>query len=228
MSCSQIAGSDIILLNKVDLVSPSVLHETEGIIRSVNPAAPIYRTIKGEIDLGLILGVQSYKLPPPSALDEEKDTHVHSEACDHEHDDEKPLNHYEVRGVTSLQVTCPPLSQSQFDKLDEWIRSVLWENKLPSSDSPSSSLATLSLQSDGEGSGVRVLRCKGAFTSTGGKHYVLQGVRNMYEISELEDEVSGTKGDGHATIGLPDRGKIVLIGKGLDGMVRKSLEAVFA
>ncbi|PPR00436.1 hypothetical protein CVT24_004497 [Panaeolus cyanescens] len=219
-SLRQISGSDIVLLNKADLVSPSDLHETEAIIRSVNPAAPIYRTVKGEIDLGLILGVQSYKLPPPLASDEEKHARVHSDACDHDHDEEeKPLNHYQIRGVTSLQVTCPALSQAQFDKLDEWIRSVLWENKLPAPATPSTT--------EGESPEIRVLRCKGAFTSTTGKHYVLQGVRSMYEISELEENVAGKDQNEHASVGLPDRGKIVLIGKGLDDQVRKSLESVF-
>jgi hypothetical protein len=41
----------------------------------------------------------------------------------------------------------------------------------------------------------------------------------MYEISEVQAAES---------MGLPDTGKIVLIGKGLGDSVRKGLESVFA
>lgn len=194
--CRQIAGSDVILLNKVDLVDPSVVNETEGIIRQINPAAPIYRTIKGEIDLKHIIGISAYRKPPPDVV--VNDQHVHANDCDHYHE---PLpNHYEVRGITSLQVTCGILDQERMDKLDKWIRTALWENRVE--DIPSE---------------VQILRCKGAFTSDKGVHYVLQGVRSMYEISELPSFES---------IGVPDAGKVVLIGKGLQDAVRKSLERV--
>lgn len=86
--------------------------------------------------------------------------------------------------------------------LDVWVRTVLWENRLPN-------------QTDEHTGGIEVLRCKGIFTSDSGELYVLQGVRNMYEISKVEGDQSN--------VGLPDEGKLVLIGKGLDQMVRRSL-----
>ncbi|KAH9480576.1 COBW domain-containing protein 2 [Psilocybe cubensis] len=203
----QIAGSDVILLNKSDLVDPSLLAETEATIKQINPAAPIYKTVKGDIDLKHIIGISAYRLPPPDMSkpdgNADDDTHVHSEDCEHTH--ELPPNHYELRGISSLQVSCGILSEAQLDKLDVWIRTALWENKIE----------------DGGGgtSDLKVLRCKGAFTSEKGVHYVLQGVRSMYEISELPSTDS---------MGVPDTGKIVLIGKGLDDAVRKSLEHVLA
>lgn len=197
-SIRQIAGSDVILLNKVDLVEPTVLAETENMIRQINPVAPVYKTVKGEIDLKHIIGISAFRLPPPEVPAD--DTHIHSDDCDHPHD--PPPNHYELRGISSLQVACSILSQSQLDKLDEWVRTALWENRI-----------------EGLSSEIQVLRCKGAFTSENGVHHVLQGVRSMYEISELPAAES---------IGIPDTGKIVLIGKGLDDAVRKSLELVLA
>jgi len=192
----------VILLNKADLVDSKVLAETEHTIRQINPAAPIHKTVKGDIDLKHIIGISAFRLPPPD-VDEEKeeeDTHVHSDDCDHSHD--PPPTHYELRGISSLQVKCGVLDQPRLDKLDEWIRTALWENRVEGVSSP-----------------IQVLRCKGAFTSDVGVHYVLQGVRSMYEISELPAADS---------IGVPDTGKIVLIGKGLDDPVRKSLELVLA
>ncbi|KAF8195539.1 CobW domain-containing protein [Pholiota molesta] len=166
-SIRQIAGSDVILLNKADVAEPKALQETEAIIRQINPAAPIYRTVKGEIDLKHIIGISAFRLPPPD-----------------------------------LQVSCGVLDQAHIDKFDEWIRTALWENRV-----------------EGSSSEVKVLRCKGAFTSDKGVHYVLQGVRSMYEISELAADPS---------MGIPDVGKVVLIGKGLDETVRKSLERVLS
>ncbi|KAF8798879.1 CobW domain-containing protein [Phlegmacium glaucopus] len=202
-SLRQIAGSDTIILNKIDIADPEVLAETERMIRNVNPAAPVYKTIKGDIDLKNILGISAYKLPPSIPINE--NPHVHSEHCDH--DAEPASNHYEIRGISSLQVSCPALDQTRLDKLDEWIRAILWENRIPGSTA--------------SGSEVQVLRCKGAFTSTTGIHYVLQGVQSMYEISELETAAPDS-------LGIPEVGKIVLIGKGLDDDVRRSLISVLA
>ncbi|KAF8890038.1 hypothetical protein CPB84DRAFT_1785242 [Gymnopilus junonius] len=198
-SIRQIAGSDVVLLNKADLVEPEVLAGTEALIRQINAAAPIYKTVKGEINLKHIIGISAFRLPPPDVSTNTNGTHVHTDDCDHSHDS-RPPTHYEVKGISSLQVACSALDQSHLDKLDEWIRNALWENRVEDVDSE-----------------VQILRCKGAFTSQKGVHYVLQGVRNMYEISELPATDS---------IGVPDTGKIILIGKGLTDPVRKSLEAV--
>jgi G3E family GTPase len=86
--------------------------------------------------------------------------------------------------------------------LDEWIRTVLWEHKLPNEE---------------EREGLDVLRCKGLFRTDGGEIYVLQGVREMYDLSPAESmEDSDRAGE---------IGKLVFIGKGLDDRVRSSLEA---
>ena len=43
----QIAAADVILLNKVDLVSPEEADATESMTRGINPAASFYRTVRG-------------------------------------------------------------------------------------------------------------------------------------------------------------------------------------
>lgn len=202
----QIAGSDVILLNKVDLASPDSVREIEALIHQVNPAAPLYKTTRGEIKLEYIMGISAYTLPPHSqseAVDSIRSRHVHSDECEHDHLPITGATHYGLRGISSLQVSCPILSQAMLEKLDEWIRSVLWENRLPGSSAPS---------------GLQVLRCKGAIITQDRVYHVLQGVRNLYEISTLAESPE---------MGVPDTGKIVLIGKGLDDIVRRSLESVF-
>ncbi|KAF9454853.1 CobW domain-containing protein [Macrolepiota fuliginosa MF-IS2] len=206
-SLRQIAGSDIIILNKTDLATPEALAHTETLINQVNPAAPIYRTVKGEIDLKNIIGISAYSKPPPSTDSVATVPHVHTSDCDHshDHDHKAQTNHYEFRGISSLQVECSPLSSEAFDRFDQWIRTVLWENHLPEDSTPNAR-------------DLLVLRCKGVFSLTSGERYVLQGVRNLYEI----DEAKGTDD----SLGVPDEGKVVLIGKGLDDTVRGSLESV--
>jgi len=51
-----------------------------------------------------------------------------------------------------------------------------------------------------------------------GATFVLQGVQRMYEITQIE---------GGEVMGIPESGKIVLIGKGLNNDVRQSLESIF-
>lgn len=206
-SLRQIAGSDVIILNKVDLVSPAEVEVTEEIIRKLNPAAAIHKTVRGEIDLKYIMGIDAYTSQPLL-----QQSHIHGEGHGHDHDHGTHAHeptHYEIRGISSLQVDCPSLTTAQLDRLDEWIRSVLWENQLPGTN-PAGEYAAPALQ---------VLRCKGMFAVKDGKTYVLQGVRSLYEISKV---APGQEEDAS----VPVMGKVVFIGKGLDETVRRSIEAV--
>ncbi|KAK7056674.1 hypothetical protein VNI00_002391 [Paramarasmius palmivorus] len=206
-SLRQVAGSDVILLNKIDLVDEAAVISFERTIQKVNPVAQIYRTIRGEIDLKCIMGISAYANPPQvkekllargQTIDSPSHIHDHG---DHDHD-HTHATHYEVRGITSLQVTFPVLNSDKLEAIDEWIRSVLWENRIPSGSE------VLELQ---------VLRCKGLFAMDNGEQYVLQGVRSLYEINKVPEQ---------ADLGVPDVGKLVLIGKGLGTEVRQSLEAL--
>lgn len=205
----QIASADVILLNKTDIAPASEVEAIERIIHGINPVATLYKTVKAEIDLKYIVGIDAYTSSRPLAptLPTRSMAHVHTHGQDDEPSHAHPIGptHYELRGISSLQITFPTLSSSTLQRFDEWIRTVLWESHLPE-DQP-------------EKGSLEVLRCKGMFTEEGGRLYVLQGVRSMYEMTEVE------KG-GQEEVGLPDMGKLVLIGKGLDGTVRESLERV--
>ena len=148
------------------------------------------------------MGVSAYSSPPQLQLNytATETLHGNREATDHIHEPCKGPTHYELRGISSLQISCPILNQVRFDRLDEWIRTVLWENHIPGA---------------GENQALQVLRCKGLITMESGEQYVLQGVRNLYDLVRMEGQVD---------IGIPEPGKIVLIGKGLDDTIRHSLE----
>ena len=200
----QIAAADVILLNKTDLVSAANLQTTEDLLSKINPAVTIHHTVRADIDIKHVLNVRAYAsrilshaATPPS------DDHDHT-SHDHERADDKASTHYEMRGITSLRVTCRVLSPEQLERLEEWIRTVLWECQLPGH------------FDDAQQGSLEVLRCKGMFGTQSGQTFVLQGVRNLYELEPLIGD----------DVGLPEHGKLVFIGKGLNDSVRKSLESI--
>ncbi|KAI0345735.1 cobW-domain-containing protein [Trametopsis cervina] len=199
-SLRQIACADVILLNKTDVAPQEHIITLEGQITQLNPTAIIHRTVRGEIDLKHLMGINAYSARP-MPVGSKFHTHQHEGEEDCEHEDHRKPRHYELRGISSLQVTCPIMSAASISALDAWVQSVLWEKHLPGDDTSALS--------------VTVLRCKGMFRDIEGKAHVLQGVRDLYEITTLE---------GVATdLGVPEEGKLVFIGKGLNEQVRDSL-----
>ncbi|MEL4383283.1 GTP-binding protein, partial [Shewanella algae] len=58
----QIAFADVILINKIDLVSETELLELEERIRSMNAMAKIYRTRNAAVEIDKILNVSGFNL----------------------------------------------------------------------------------------------------------------------------------------------------------------------
>ncbi|KAG6372865.1 CobW domain-containing protein [Boletus reticuloceps] len=170
-SLRQIACSDVILLNKVDLVSNDKLAVTEEMIHKVNPSAPIHRTIQANIDLVHIMNIDAYA----GVKQLQNDTFKPHQLCDasddcHDHICQSPATHYELQ--------------------------LLWRHDKPTGGDHKDHNPSL-----------RVLRCKGLFVLETGEEFMLQGVQNMYEMTPVE---------ARDVVGIPDSGKLVLIGKGLD------------
>jgi G3E family GTPase len=107
-AAEQVAFADIIILNKIDLVSPEEAAKVEARIRALNPMARLHRTDhcalpvtevldRGAFDLGRILEIE------PNFLGED----------DHEHDD----------AITSVSLRASrPLDAQKFNK---WISELL-------------------------------------------------------------------------------------------------------
>ena len=79
----QIAFADVILLNKIDLVTEAELAELEQRIRDMNAMVKIYRTQNSDLAIESILGVKAFDLD--RALEVDPDF-LNEDA--HEHDDE--------------------------------------------------------------------------------------------------------------------------------------------
>jgi G3E family GTPase len=104
----QIAFADVILLNKIDLVSAAELAEVENRIRSMNAVAKIYRTQDAAISMDSVLGVQAFNLDQALAIDP---NFLGEEA--HEHDDT----------VGSIAITVP--GELDVNQFQQWIGELL-------------------------------------------------------------------------------------------------------
>lgn len=79
----QIAFADVILLNKIDLVSEEVLVELEQRIRSMTPFAKIYRSQNCDVAMDAVLGIQAFDLKQALSIDPEllnENAHEHDES----------------------------------------------------------------------------------------------------------------------------------------------------
>ncbi|KAF8489389.1 CobW/HypB/UreG, nucleotide-binding domain-containing protein [Gautieria morchelliformis] len=233
-SLRQVAAADVLLLNKADLTSEADLVKTESILRRLNPSIPIYRTVRTQIDLSKVMGIGAYSEGSPVFLQDgsrEICCDEHENCSNHKHSHEGHLSlEGKHAGISSIIANLPgPLNETQIIALDEWIRSVLWENSIPRDryysntlDGVTSDVQRLSIHRNAgeEGasspeSGVEILRCKGIWWNERGEAFMLQGVRSLYEVSKLPNPTLDMYG--------PPIGKLVFIGKGLDEMVEGSL-----
>lgn len=83
----------------------------------------------------------------------------------------------------------PALAHAQLAKVDEWLRSVLWYHQLP-----------------GEEHLVEVHRSKGRLVFEDESVKMIQGVREVFEVLDSQDQAGDTNG------------KIILIGRHLQGV----------
>jgi G3E family GTPase len=78
----QIAFADVVLLNKIDLVTPEAIDELEKRIKSMNAIAKIYRTQDAQLEMDALLGVGAFDLDRALEIDPNflgEDAHEHDE-----------------------------------------------------------------------------------------------------------------------------------------------------
>jgi G3E family GTPase len=85
---NQVAFADVIIINKIDLVTPEDLRAVELRIRAINPYAKIHKTERCSLPIDQVLGRNAFDLDrildiEPAFL--EKDDHDHHHAHDHAH-----------------------------------------------------------------------------------------------------------------------------------------------
>ena len=101
----QIAFADLVLLNKLDLISPEDLQELEYKIKNINGAARIYQTRNSDIEIAKVLDLRS----------------VDIEAKAQEHDDD----HKHTQDISTVSIVTP--GDLDGVKLSQWFRNLLAE-----------------------------------------------------------------------------------------------------
>lgn len=76
----QVAFGDVVLVNKMDLVTPAQAETIERRVRALNPMARIYRMANAEVDLASVLDIGAFELAQkldidPSFLEEHEHEH---------------------------------------------------------------------------------------------------------------------------------------------------------
>ena len=136
---NQIAFADVIILNKIDLVSPEELREVEGRIRAINPYAKLHKTTKCQVPINAVLGQGAFDLDrileiEPSFLEageDDHDHHGHEHGHDHghhhhHHDEHKGhggLKHYHDEEMQSVAVRVD--GDIDPDKFMPWINELV-------------------------------------------------------------------------------------------------------
>lgn len=195
----QLAASDVIILNKLDLVSTDQVAEVERVVGGLNPTLRVHKTTKSQIDLKELFDLRAYTAAPPLPTVAES-----SAACDHHHNHGHDHDHESVgvhnSGITTILIPLPQLSHGQYEKLRDFLEILLWKTIVPNAEKYT----------------PEILRCKGLIRLEGGKELVLQGVTDIFEMKELTEATAG-KGE------REQAGKVVFIGRRVDERLRTAL-----
>ncbi len=198
----QIAFADVILLNKVDLVSDDERQTVEAAIRTINPHAEIHPTERADIDLKLILDRGAFDLTrilenDPDFLGTNEHQHDHDHAHDHECgpdcDHAHHAHHDQAESVHSTDITSVSLRGKAMnpDLFFPWI------NKITQIDGPD------------------ILRLKGIIAfEDDHERYVIQGIHMIVEGDHQRAWIDDEKRES----------RLVFIGRNLD---REKLERTF-
>jgi G3E family GTPase len=180
----QISHADVVIINKADLVSSAQLAKIEARVRSINSLARVQVTQHSQVPQleGLILDLHAYDRVTVANLDFAEKGHSHLDAA-----------------IGTVTVRFGKLGEKGMEKLDAWLRSVLWESRLPGP------------EFEGVG-GWEIHRTKGRVRLQGGEVKMLQGVREIFELIDGVD-ASGEEGDEAEEQGS----RIVFIGRNLGG-----------
>lgn len=182
MAHLQISHADVIVLNKVDLVTPSELDAVRQRITSINGAAKIHTTDHSRTPQieGVVLDLHAY--------DQLGKLNFH----------EKGHAHIDPR-ISTIALTHPKIGPEQVPRVDEWLRSVLWERILPVA--PGETVEVPQFETH---------RLKGILALMDGSFKVIQAVRDVFEIRDSTNRENQQDNDE-----APDHCKIVVIGRDL-------------
>ena len=123
----QIEFCNVIVLNKVDEVTPEELKEVKAVIKSLQPTAKIIETNYGKVDVGEIMNTNNFDFERISTSagwikelekednddDEEEDDHDHEHGHHHHHHDEGEAEEYGIS--TFVYTSRKPFNETKFE-----------------------------------------------------------------------------------------------------------------
>ncbi|KAJ5172751.1 hypothetical protein N7492_005344 [Penicillium capsulatum] len=194
MAHMQISHADVIILNKTDLVTADELEVVRDRITAINSVAKINGTDHSRTPQieGVVLDLHAYD--HLADLDFSKKGHSHLDPA-----------------ISTAAIVTPPISSDKVGLVDAWLRSVLWEATLPAAAHSSDEPWPMDFE---------IHRLKGILLHEDGSSRIIQAVRDVFEIRDVENESLSTT-----------QCKIVLIGRGLGPSVdpwRESFESFIA
>ncbi|KAK2743869.1 hypothetical protein FQN55_007089 [Onygenales sp. PD_40] len=185
----QISHADVIILNKSDLISADELEQVKERITSINGLAKIHVT-----DHSRVPDIEGTLL----------EIHAYDKSTDVDFS-EKGHSHLDP-SISTLSFTFKEIPPENVSKVDAWLRSLLWERQFPQ--------PTAEQKIDD----FEIHRLKGLLHLTDGGTQLIQGVQEVFEITESENKQTTTRNEC----------KIVLIGRGLGTDSRPWRESLLA
>ncbi len=168
---NQIAFADVIILNKIDLVTAAELAEVEARIRAINPYARLHKATKCDVSISEVLERRAFDLDrildiePEFLHVDDHDHHEHGHDHGHHHHGLKHFHDEEMQSVSArLDGDLDP------NKFMPWINQLTQEQ------------------------GPKILRCKGIVSlKDDPKRFVFQGVHMMLDGEPQRDWKPGEK-----------------------------------
>lgn len=118
----QIACSDVILLNKTDLVTPKQLEDIEKRVKSINPTLRVYKTEHSQVPLPKLYHLQAFS---ESTLLGGKQQEGDCAGCaDGSHD-----HSHHTDGISTVTLPLPrKITFDQFQNLEQFLQDILWKS----------------------------------------------------------------------------------------------------
>ena len=210
----QVALADVILLNKMDLLSPEEAEAVRTTLRGINAAADIVATTHSAVDLGLLLNRGAYRMRGGRSVahawllqqqaQEPQELQLSSSLSSHECSSaSSPCALVHDAGVRTLALRAP--APVDVAALRVWLEGLIW-----SSGSGSGSSSSGSTKKKPE-----LMRAKGVLDVAGSDNaHLLQAVYELYDIAP--GPAWSSLLNTNTTTTMPRATRIVLIGRGLD------------
>lgn len=139
LSVDQVSYADIVVINKVDLVTDAYLEQVNHRIREIAPPARIIQAVQAQIPLGLLLDIDAYETNKRPTRDTH-DVHVHAvddhrhddnhQHHDHRHDDHHQHNHDHSLVYSTWSWECDqPLTMEQLRHVLEYLPATIYRGK---------------------------------------------------------------------------------------------------